>query len=144
MTPTLWGRIQTRWIMLWTVGLAWLIVVGPILPLAGPVVGVYSAGVAALVLTSVVGTGLEFLYHGLQQLRWDKDWPTILGLVLGLFEGWIVFELLSRNLPWMIEGLAWQAFAWQFGTIWVVVWCVVNGPLRVAFPRWRFAGGEFI
>ena len=63
MTPTLWGRIQTRWVMVWTVGVAWLFIVGPFLPLAGPTMGVYTNGVGALVLTAVVGTAWEFVYH---------------------------------------------------------------------------------
>ena len=27
--------------------------------------------------------GWEFLYHGLQQFRWEKDWPTLFGLSAG-------------------------------------------------------------
>jgi len=144
MTPTLWGRIQTRWVMIFTVGLTWLIVIGPILPLAGPVRGVYVTGLATLVLTAVVGTVWELAYHAIQQLRWDKDWPTILGLVLGLTEGVVVYQLLERNIPWDIAGLEVAPFVWQFGTVWIAIWVFVNGPLRVLFPRWRFAGGRFV
>ena len=143
MTPTLAGRIQTRLVMLATVGLAWLFIVGPFLPLAGPAMGVYSAGLAALLLTAVVGIAWELLYHALQQFRWDKDWPTVFGLILGLSEGFVVYQLLSRDIPWALTGLAPWPFVWQFGTIWVLIWVVVNGPLRVVFPRWRFAGGQF-
>lgn len=130
--------------MLSTVGLAWLFIVGPFLPLAGPVMGVYSAGLAALLLTAVVGILWEFAYHAAQQLRWDKDWPTVFGLLLGLSEGFVVYQLLSRGIPWTLDGLQPFPFAWQFGTIWVAVWAFVNGPLRVMFPRWRFAGGRFL
>ena len=143
MTPTLAGRLQTRWVMVWTVGLLWLIVAGPFLPLAGPVVAVYQNGLAALVLVSVLGIGWELLYHGIQQFRWDKDWPIILGLILGISEGALVYWFLSMGFPWVAPGLAIAPFAWQFATVWVVIWMVVNGPLRIFFPRWRFAGGRF-
>ena len=57
MTPTLAGRLQTRWVMVWTIGLAWVLLVGPFLPFAGPTfAAVWSAGVASLVLVSVLGT----------------------------------------------------------------------------------------
>lgn len=143
MTPTLAGRIQTRWIMTWTLGLVWLLIVGPFLPLAGPVMGVYSAGIASLVLVSVVGTAWEFVYHALQQFRWDKDWPTLLGLMLGISEGAVVYWLLQMGLPWSTAGVALAPFIWQFASIWIAIWVFVNGPLRVFFPRWRFAGGRF-
>ena len=144
MTPTLWGRVQTRWIMIATVGVAWTLLVGPMLPMAGPTAGVYRAGAAALLLTAVVGTLWELIYHGLQQFRWDKDWPTGLGLVLGVSEGVVVYQLLARDIPWSVDGLAVGPFAWQFATVWIAIWAAVNGPVRVLFPRWRFAGGRFL
>ncbi|MEM8746098.1 MAG: hypothetical protein AAGF91_05295 [Actinomycetota bacterium] len=144
MTPTLLGRLQTRWVMVWTVGLAWLLIVGPWLPLAGPTTAnVYENGLAALVLVAVVGTLWELVYHGLQQLRWDKDWPTVLGLVLGVSEGIVVYHLLLNGLPWDIGRISPLPFAWQFGSIWVAIWAVTNGPIRILVPRWRFAGGRF-
>ncbi len=144
MTPTLLGRIQTRWVLLWTIGLAWVLVVGPFLPLAGPSVGaVWLAGFRTLLIVSIVGTAWEFVYHGLQQLRWDKDWPTLFGLLVGLNEGAVAYVLLRNGLPLAIPGLTVAPFVWQFGTVWLVVWAVSNGPIRVLFPRWRFAGGRF-
>ena len=143
MTPTLKGRLQTRWIMVWTIGLAWTLFIGPLLPLAGPRFTVYHTGITALVLVSVVGTAWEFLYHGLQQLRWDKDWPTALGLFLGVTEGFAVYQLLQRGLPWETFAVTPGPFVWQFGTVWLSIWVFTNGPIRVLFPRWRFAGGQF-
>jgi len=144
MTPTLLGRIQTRWVLLWTMGLAWILVVGPFLPLAGPSAGaVWLAGFRTLLVVSVVGTAWEFVYHGLQQLRWDKDWPTLFGLLVGLNEGAVAYLLLRNGLPLAIPGITLAPFVWQFGTVWLVVWAVSNGPIRILFPRWRFAGGRF-
>lgn len=144
MTPTLLGRIQTRWVMVWTVGLAWLLAVGPWLPLAGPTTGtVYATGVATLVLVAVLGTVWECVYHLIQQLRWDKDWPTVLGLVLGASEATVVYWFLRRDLPFDVDPITPIPFAWQFGSVWLAIWAFTNGPIRILFPRWRFAGGRF-
>ena len=144
MTPTLLGRIQTRWVMVLTVGVAWLLAVGPWLPLAGPTIGnVYMTGFVTLALVAVVGTVWEFVYHLLQQLRWDKDWPTVFGLLLGVSEAAVVYQLLSRGVPVDVGPISPAPFAWQFGSVWLAIWAVTNGPIRVLFPRWRFAGGRF-
>ncbi|MEM1332076.1 MAG: hypothetical protein AAGG08_01345 [Actinomycetota bacterium] len=144
MTPTLLGRLQTRWVLLATVGLAWVLAVGPTLPLAEPdAARVRVVGVVTLAVTAVVGTFWELLYHVAQQWRWDKDWPTLLGLVLGLPEGAAVYQLLVRGVPVDVGTITPAAFAWQFGTVWLFVWAMVSGPIRIVFPRWRFEGGRF-
>ena len=143
MTPTLWGRIETRWLMIWTIGIGWVLLIGDWLPGSESRVNAYIGGFASLLLTAVVGTVWETIYHGLQQFRWDKDWPTGLGLIVGLPEGVTVYYLLSRGIPWSVPTISVEAFVWQFGSIWVLIWCFVNGPIRIFFPRWRFAGGRF-
>lgn len=144
MTPTLFGRLQTRFVLVWTVGLAWLFAFGPLLPMAGPsATNVYRTGIASLILVSVLGVAWELLYHLAQQIRWDKDWPTLFGLVLGLSEGFVIYHVLRAGLPWQTDAISPHPFAWQFGTIWVAIWVVSNGPIRILFPRWRFAGGRF-
>jgi hypothetical protein len=144
MTPTLLGRLQTRWVMVWTVGLLWLLAVGPLLPFAGPTnAAVYFAGLSTLVLVSILGTGWELVYHAAQQFRWDKDWPTLLGLVFGVTEGFVIYQLLSRGVPWSIGPIEPVPFAWQFGSVWAAIWVVTTGPIRILFPRWRFSGGRF-
>lgn len=130
--------------MVWTIGLAWLVIVGPYLPLAGPTtMAVYATGFATLTLVALTGTLWECAYHLTQQLRWDKDWPTMLGLVLGLPEGAVVYQLLSNDIPWDIRPIDVAPFAWQFGSVWLAIWVFTNGPIRIFFPRWRFAGGQF-
>lgn len=144
MTPTLLGRIQTRWVMVWTVGVVWLLAVGPWLPLAGPTTAtVYTTGLATLVLVAVLGTVWECIYHLAQQLRWDKDWPTVLGLILGVSEAAVVYQFLRRDIPFDVDPVTPGPFAWQFGSVWLAIWAVTNGPIRILFPRWRFAGGRF-
>lgn len=141
MTPTLMGRIQTRIILLLTVGLGWTVLITPLLPSAGAPLGeVYAATLTALLLVMVIGTLVwEPIYHGLQQLRWEKDWPTGIGLVTGIPEGLVAFGALS-----MLRSFPAAAFWWHFTTTWVVVWLVLHGPLRIVALRWRYRGGRFI
>jgi hypothetical protein len=141
MTPTLLGRIQSRIVVVLVVGLAWTMLVTPLLPTGGAPLGdVYGMTIRAVFLTAVLGALIwEPLYHLAQQYRWEKDWPTGLGLVTGVPEGLLVFSVLqaSGSVP------GW-AFSWHFLTTWLMIWFVVNGPLRVLLPRWRFRGGRFL
>ena len=81
MTPTLFGRIQTRIITLATIGVIWTAIIGPFLPRPDGVdLGdMYKALFTALFVVAVVGIVWELIYHGLQQFRWEKDWPTLFG-----------------------------------------------------------------
>ena len=92
MTPTLLGRIQTRFLLLGTIGVLWTLIVVPILPKGGAsIAGTYRATIIALIVVAIVGIGWELVYHGIQQYRWEKDWPILLGLLVGLPEGLLAF-----------------------------------------------------
>lgn len=137
MTPTLIGRIQSRLVLVLLVGIPWTILVAPFLPAGrAPLIEVYQMTFTAVILVAIVGAVLwEPLYHLAQQFRWEKDWPTGLGLVTALPEGLLVFRLLGTGVPT-------AAFVWHFLTTWLLVWFVLNGPIRVVLPRWRFRGGR--
>ncbi len=139
MTPTLIGRIQSRLIIVLVVGLTWTVIVGPFLPAGGASLGsIYAMTFRAVFYTAVVGAVIwEPLYHLIQQYRWEKDWPTGLGLVTGIPEGIVVLALLRASGP--VPG---GAFILHFATTWLLVWFVVNGPIRALLPRWRFRGGR--
>ena len=143
MTPTLNGRLQTRVVMLATVGVVWVLAVGSLLPGAGDAAAVRRVGLVTLLVTAVVGCGWELVYHGLQQFRWDKDWPTLFGLVVGVPEGVVVHRVLAAGVL-DVDVPDPMAFVWLFGTTWFVVWAIASGPVRVLFPRWRFNGGRFV
>ena len=149
MTPTLIGRIQTRIALLATVGVVWTLLIGPLL------VGimsdddatlgdVYRLAFAALFVVGVVGIAWEFLYHGLQQYRWEKDWPTLFGLLQGVPEAVTTLLILSAGLPWDVGDVPVGAYVIHFATTWIVVWLVANGPMRVIVPRWRYDGGRLL
>ena len=57
----------------------------------------YSLGYAALVVVAVVGIVWELIYHGIQQFRWEKDWPTLFGLLTGINEGIVVYFVLDAG-----------------------------------------------
>lgn len=140
MTPTLVGRIQTRWLLLLMVAVPWTILVGPLLlPFAGgaSLGDVYEVAFLALLLVGVVGVGWELVYHLLMQYRWEKDWPALLGLVTIVNE-FAVVALLLVALDYPLSA----AVLLHFASTWLWIWFVANGPFRVVFPRWRYQGGR--
>lgn len=153
MTPTLFGRIQTRLIMMATIGVIWTAIIGPFLPrpsVAGQSIALndmYKALFTAVLVVAIVGVVWELIYHGLQQFRWEKDWPTIYGLFLGITEGIVAYLILNAGLPWDQrppgQSFPLPAFLIMFITLWVIIWAFTNGPMQIISLRWRFRGGRF-
>lgn len=153
MTPTLFGRIQTRVVMIFGLGSLWTILIGPFLPRPGDMslASMYGALFTALVVVGVLGVGWECAYHGLQQYRWEKDWPTLFGLLTAIPEGIVAYTVLDAGLPWDVRpgppgapgAFPLAAFLWMFTTTWLLVWATVNGPLQIVSLRWRYRGGRF-
>lgn len=141
MLPTLGGRIQTRIFMLAVFGGLVTLVLTPFLPGDPP----YQTTYVVLAAVTVLGVVWELTYHLIQQFRWEKDWPTLFGLVTAVNEGALVWLLL--NLDWVpgIEGVPHlSAFLILFLVVWMVIWVWVNGPMRVPLIRWRFFGGRIV
>ena len=154
MLPTLNGRIQTRIFMLVVFGSIITFLITPILP-GGFGFNSDSYRVTFLILATVLVLGIlwELLYHLIQQFRWEKDWPTMFGLITAINEGAVVWVLFDNGLiPGMPLGLdegnlpseAFWAFFIDFSVIWFVIWIWTNGPMRVPFIRWRFFGGRIV
>lgn len=146
MLPTLMGRLQTRILVLGILGSAWIVILGPMVPNGDATTGAtYAAMFLVLAVVVVLGIGWEFLYHGVQQFRWEKDWPTLFGLLTAINEGVLVWIVVAHTgiFPADLRPPA-SVFLIQFITTWLIVWIVVNGPIRVVFPHWRFEGGRFI
>lgn len=139
MVPVLSGRIQTRLFLLLVVGSAVTAVVTPLVG-AG-----YRTTFAVLAAVAVLGVGWELLYHLLMQFRWEKDWPSLFGLLTAVPEGVLLWLLLDLGLvPTVDTAPPLWAFLVHFGSVWLAVWLVANGPMRVPFLRWRFRGGRLI
>ena len=142
MLPTLNGRIQTRIFMLATVGAFWTLVLTPILP-GDPD---YRTTFILLAVVAVLGVVWELIYHGIQQFRWEKDWPTLFGFITWINEFLLILVLLRLDLVPGVDGpqVSTWAFLILFLFIWMSIWVITNGPMRVPFIRWRFFGGRLV
>lgn len=149
MLPTLWGRIQTRVLVLGILGGVWTLVLIPFLWLLSPgspsAADVLRVAYTVLFTVIVLGVAWEFVYHFLQQFRWEKDWPTLFGLVTVINEGVVAWLVVHGTgiLPQDLRPSP-LVFSVQLVTTWLLVWVAVNGPLRAVFPHWRFRGGRFL
>ena len=146
MTMTLAGRLQTRLVLSSSIGLLWTLAISALLPRpAGvPVRVAFQITLASSIAMTLIGLLWELVYHALQQLRWDKDWPLLLGLVTSVTEFppvWLVLRALrilpADSAPYL------PLVAIHFGTTWILLWLVSIGPIAVVQPRWRFEGGTF-
>ena len=145
MVPTLMGRIQTRLALLTVIGGLVTAVIVPALPGSAPLADKYRNGFLVLASVMVLGVLWELLYHLLMQWRWEKDWPTLFGLVTAIPEGVLVWFLLrAGDIPGIVGTVSAAQFLIQFILVWLAVWLVANGPMRVPFIRWRFQGGRLV
>jgi hypothetical protein len=143
--PTLSGRIQTRLFLLAVVGGIVTLIIGPLLPMSAPLSVVYRNTFVILAAVAVLGIGWECVYHFLMQWRWEKDWPTLFGLLTGIPEGVLVWLLLRAGaIPGISGTVPTAAFVIDFALVWLAAWLVANGPMRVPFIRWRFRGGRLV
>ena len=82
------------------------------------------------------------------QFRWEKDWPTLFGLVTCVNEGALIILLLKLDaVPGLgVDGsdVSIAAFVIDFLVIWMTIWVWTNGPMRVPFLHWRFFGGRIV
>lgn len=143
MTPSLMGRLQTRLVSLLTVGVIWTLIITPFLPGVDDVGDGYEITLRVLGVVLVVGFLWEIVYQGLQQFRWEKDWPAFFGLLTGINEGIAAWIVTAAVLPDRLHVTVAQ-FSIHFITTWLVVWLFLNGPVRVLTLRWRFRGGRFV
>lgn len=139
MTPTLFGRWQTR-ILLFAI-------VGSIVSLP---FFVWTGGnpVFFVLLAYLAGIGLiwDILYNHFQQYRWDRDWPAALQLLTGIGEA-VFFAVLYKLLP--LPGIDRQntplgLFALHYSIVWLTIFTTAQSLMRVIFPRWRFNGGQWL
>ncbi len=147
MTPTLYGRWQTRSLLLFLLGL-------PITLAFGQYFRAHRTTLLLLVCVLVLGWFWDILYHGLQQLRWDHDWPALFQLLAGIAEGvtlWLLLQYTSLASSLQIplasvssEGLAFSQFAAHYSCVWLAVFLASHSVMRVVFPQWRYQGGRWL
>jgi hypothetical protein len=146
--PTLNGRIQTRIFLIVVIGGIWTLIVTPFVRLfieGDPTLGdTYRVTFEILLLTLVLGIIWEFIYEGLMQFRWEKDWPAFFQFFQGIPEGistWLLLHVDAFN-PLPGNPVPGPAFVILFVTTWIVTWLMANGPMKILFLRWRFSGGR--
>jgi len=135
MTPTLFGRWQSRLFLLGTLGLLITIFFA-----------LLSRSIAPLLILGLVmglGLGWDVLYSRWQKRRWDHDWPPLLQFAAGTFEGLFVYGLLyglnlSNNLP--PTPLFWL----HYSLVWLFTFAASQSFMRLYFPRWRYRGGQWL
>lgn len=105
----------------------------------------YRTTFIVLAAVTVLGVLWECLYHFVMQWRWEKDWPTLFGLLNGINEGALVWLLLWLGwIPGIKGAVPFSTFIILFTVIWLVIWVWVNGPMRIPLIRWRFRGGRIV
>ena len=136
MTPTLLGRWQIRIFLLATVGLAISLIVSLIVRNAVPLF--------ALLDVLLFGLVWDVIYQFITSFRWDRDWPTCYQVAAGVIEGTLVWALiLTKKLPGILEPPPFIVFLIQYGAIWLSIFVLTQGPLRIFWMKWRYQGGQW-
>jgi len=142
VTSTLFGRIQTRLFVVFTVGLLWTLIVTPFLSL--PDDDRYKVTLTTLGWVAGLGVVIwEPIWHLLQQFRWEKDWPAMFLLLQAVPEAVLVRVVLDRTLT-ASGPVGVGTYALHFATTWLAIFLFLQGPMRVPFLRWRFRGGRIL
>ena len=136
MTPTLFGRWQTRTLLLLTIGLV----------LTLPFIYLY--GLTPLLILGMVlffGYFWDILYQVLQSWRWDRDWPPAFQFLAGIWEAIFVFAA-SSVLGRFVEVFAvpFLVFLIHYGIVWWATFLASQSLMRIIFPNWRYRGGQWL
>ena len=96
MTLTFVGRIQTRIFLVSIVGPLWIVPWTLLThdPHTSALVAL-GQNMTMIGLTGVLGIVWECIYHGLQQLRHDKNWPSLFYLLGIINEGSVLWLIAS-------------------------------------------------
>jgi hypothetical protein len=133
MTPILTGRWQTRLLLMVIVGSLVTVLFGVLYP--------YFVTVFIILgLALVVGLALDVAWNAVQSRRWDHDWPPLYHFISGVVEGvilWLVVMLLFPDLPF------WK-FLLHYAAVWIAIFAVMWGPMKVFFLKWRYEGGRWL
>lgn len=144
MTPTLFGRWQTRLLLLFTVGV--LVSIPFAMGLIASSPGIVYFWI--LVYVAIFGLGWDVLYDKIQKYRWDRDWPAVYQFFAGIWEMVFVFcgvKLLGfLPIPIPKEELSPGVFFLHYSFVWLAVFIVSQSLMRIVFVRWRFRGGQWL
>lgn len=134
MTPTLFGRWQSRFFLLGTIGSLTTLLFAVLFRSLIPFI--------LLAVVMLLGLGWDVVYDRLQKRRWDRDWPPTLQLAAGVAEGMLLAGLLygARLLPAPTP----TQFVLHYTAVWLTTFLASQSLMRLLFPRWRYHGGQWI
>lgn len=142
MLPTLFGRWQTRFFMLSTIGVLFS------LPFYFGIIGNHQGDPVffwVLLYVGIFGLFWDILYDYLQKLLWDHDWPGILQFFAAVTEGiFLALVIKIFGLPLIDKDLDLGLFFLDYFLVWAATYLFSWLIMRLLFPRWRFRGGEWI
>jgi hypothetical protein len=138
MTPTLLGRWQIRLFLLGTVGVIISLVIGFLVKdILTPLI--------VLGYVFLQGVILDLPYQYIVTFRWDRDWPTSFQVVAAILEGALLWGLIQTGkLPGVPRTLPFSIFLAQYGIIWLCIFMLTQGALRVFWPDWHYQGGQWL
>lgn len=153
MTPTLFGRWQTRLVLFIFLGLpitfffAWYQAAWrwPI-PYSESIF-YYPFLFISLIL--ILGLILDILYIQIQRFHWDQDWPFSHQFFFSIVEFYIVFYLMDYGLlDWPIQlfpdgTIPFSTAVCHFTLVFIPSFLMLLGGMQIFMVRWRFKGGEF-
>jgi hypothetical protein len=140
MTPTLFGRWQTRLLLLATVGV--LVSLPFVMAAPDSEKGIYFV---ILAYVAIFGLFWDVIYDQMQKYRWDRDWPAAYQLFAGIWE--MLFVLCGVKLiglPAIPKELPIQLFLLHYSLVWLAVFTTSQSLMRIIFVRWRFHGGQWL
>ncbi len=137
MTSTIFGRWQTRLLLMGTAGLIITIFFALLFRSAAPFV--------LLFYVTFFGLIWDMLYNMLQKMRWDRDWPPLFSVVTGIVEAIFLVILLNIiRLPGVGPRVTILQFSLHYTAVWLLTFLIALGPLKTAFPHLRFKGGQWL
>ena len=134
MTPELSGRFQTRLFLFSTVGAL------ATLPFA---IGFGANLYAGLYYVGALGFAWDCVYHQITLFRWDRDWPSSIAFLAGIWEGASFYGLTTfADLPPFHGAVRAGAYWPMYVVTFLAMYLTVQGPIRVLVPHWRWNGGR--
>jgi len=138
MTPTLFGRWQSRILLMGTVGVALTLLFGiAFRDLLTPYVLL-----GYVLLIGLVG---DVIYDRVQNMRWEHDFPPFMHLLTGILEGAVMWALIqSMRLPLVPADLPFINFIAHYATVFSLIFIIAWGPLKIVLPQQRYKAGRVV
>lgn len=153
MTPTLFGRWQTRLLLYVFFGLPmtfwfafywnnWSL---PVFDQGSRGFSVYRDPLVFITTILVLGLILDILYIQIQRFRWEQDWPFAFQFVVSILEFLAVFGLMDLGLmdDLLPDGrIPFLNAVIHFSLVFIPSFIALLATVQIFLIRWRYKGGE--